>query len=246
MKGRNCLFNLRMQIVRCFSLLFLFPGTLLSAATAPLQEFKNATFVSAEYNDGDSFAVRFEHDGKTEEHVVRLYFVDAFESKTDSDSDRQRLREQTRYFGFESENRKRGSEFGKRAAVRVSKLLSKPFTIYTAFKLAQGRSKKPRIYVMITTSDGKDLAKILVQEGLARAYGIGRKLPDGISAKDYREHLRDVELEAAVKKRGAWELANFDRIVEVREEFRREKRVGDAEVTAGETAEREEREEKSD
>ena len=149
-------------------------------------------------------------------------------------------------FGLDSEDRKKGSEFGKRAAALACKLLSKPFTVHTAFKAAQGRSKKPRIYVMITTSDGKDLAKILVQEGLARAHGIGRKRPDGISAKDYREHLRDVELEAAVKQRGAWELANFDRIVELREEFRREKRAGDAEVTEGETAEREEREGKSD
>ena len=52
----------------------------LAAASQSLQEFHDATFVPAEYNDGDSFRVRYTRDGKPEENVVRLYFVDAFES----------------------------------------------------------------------------------------------------------------------------------------------------------------------
>lgn len=193
-------------------------------AAEKLQEFKGAEFVPTEYNDGDSFRVRFVLDGKTDEQVVRLYFVDAFEQKADSTTNKRRLLEQTRYFGFSDENRRRGMEFGTRAKVRVEELLSKPFTLYTSFASALGRSKKPRIYGMIKTADGQDLAALLVREGLARVHGVGHRRPDGLTSKDYEQLLGDLQLEAAVKKLGAWAVSDFDRIAELREEQRADDR----------------------
>src|SRR3954447_632299 len=78
----------------------------------PLQNFEGATFVNAEYNDGDSFRIRYIHNGQPEESVVRLYFVDAFESTIGQESDKRRLLEQTREFGFAAKDRARGVEFG--------------------------------------------------------------------------------------------------------------------------------------
>ena len=159
----------------------------LATASQSLQEFRGATLVPAEYNDGDSFRVRYIHDGKPEENVVRLYFVDAFESIVAQDSDKRRLLEQAREFGFAQKDRVRSVEFGKRAAARVAELLAKPFTLHTAFASALGRSRKPRIYGMITTAQGEDLAAILVREGLARVHGVEHERPDGVSGVDYEK-----------------------------------------------------------
>ena len=86
---------------------FLAPILLAGLAASPqsLQEFRGATLVPAEYNDGDSFRVRYTRDGKPEENVVRLYFVDAFESIVAQDSDKRRLLEQAREFGFAQKDR---------------------------------------------------------------------------------------------------------------------------------------------
>lgn len=195
-----------------------------AVAAKALQGFPGATLVRTDYNDGDSFRVRFERNGQTEEKVFRLYFVDAFESVTAFASDRTRLLEQTRDFGFPKKDRARGVEFGQRANARVSEILSEPFTLHTAFAVALGRSQKERFYAMITTAQGEDLAAILVHEGLARVHGVGRSRPDGISGADYEKQLGDLELDAAVKRRGAWSVSDFDQLPALREEQRREKR----------------------
>jgi endonuclease YncB( thermonuclease family) len=196
-------------------------GTLAADA---LQEFPNAVLVPTTYNDGDSFRVRFVRNGNVEEKVIRLYFVDTFESTVEFKSDQERLLEQTREFGFTKKDRARGIEFGKRATARVAELLSEPFTLHTAFAVALGRSRKERHYGMITTASGEDLAAILVREGLARVHGVVRKRPDGTSGSDYEKHLEDLQLEAAVKRLGAWSVSDFDQLPEIREEQRRAER----------------------
>ena len=205
---------------------FLAPILLADLAATPhsLQEFRGATFVPAEYNDGDSFRVRYTRDGKPEENVVRLYFVDAFESIVAQDSDKRRLLEQAREFGFAQKDRVRSVEFGKRAAARVAELLSKPFTLHTSFASALGRSRKPRIYGMITTAQGEDLAAVLVREGLARVHGVEHERPDGVSGVDYEKVLADLALQAAVDRRGAWSVTDVDHLVEIRDEQRVEDR----------------------
>lgn len=217
-----------MRLIAAIS--FLVPVLVANLATAsqPLQEFRGAIFVPAEYNDGDSFRVRYTRDGKAEENVVRLYFVDAFESIVAQDSDKRRLLEQAREFGFAQKDRVRSVEFGKRAAARVAELLSKPFTLHTSFASALGRSRKPRIYGMITTARGEDLAAILVQEGLARVHGVEHERPDGVSGVDYEKTLTDLALQAAVERRGAWSVTDVNHLVEIRDE----QRVEDRELAA--------------
>jgi len=196
----------------------------LATASQSLQEFRGATFVTAEYNDGDSFRVRYIRDGKPEENVVRLYFVDAFESIVTQDSDKRRLLEQAREFGFAQKDRARSVEFGKRAAARVAELLSKPFTLHTSFASALGRSRKPRIYGMIITAQGEDLAAVLVREGLARVHGVEHERPDGVSGVEYEKILADLALQAALERRGAWSVTDADHLVEIRDEQRVESR----------------------
>jgi endonuclease YncB( thermonuclease family) len=195
-----------------------------AVAADALQEFPGTVLVPASYNDGDSFRVRFTQNGILEEKVIRLYFVDTFESIVEFKSDQERLLEQTREFGFAAKDRPRGVEFGKRAAARVGELLAEPFTLHTAFAVALGRSRNQRYYGMITTAKGDDLAAILVREGLARVHGVVRKRPDGTSGSDYEKHLEDIQLEAAVKRLGAWSVSDFDQLPEIREEQRRAER----------------------
>jgi endonuclease YncB( thermonuclease family) len=110
-------------------------------------------------NDGDSFVVRFA-DGRRE--MVRLYYVDAPESET---AYRDRLDEQGAYFGI---TREQAAKLGNEAAAFTAEALQEPFTMHTRWRLLFGR----RTLVLITTSTGDDLGELLVENGLARIYGI--------------------------------------------------------------------------
>ena len=195
--------------------ILMFAGIAMSYA-AELQKFSDARLINNPSNDGDSFLV--EADGKTLH--VRLYFVDCPETSTSSKSDARRVREQTRYFGLS--NPARVIHFGNKAKTFVEGRLAKPFTVYTAFANAMGRSRKGRIYAFITTSDGNDLASLLVKKGLARTRGTGRKTPDGIPRKEMIERLRDIEISAMLKRIGIWSESDPDRIAELRAKERNE------------------------
>jgi len=149
-------------------------GGILPSYAADLQMFSNVRLVNNPANDGDSFFV--EADGKT--YHVRLYFVDCPETSTGSRSDAQRVREQARYFGLSPATRI--IHFGNEAKTFIERILTKAFTVHTAFASALGRSAKGRVYGFIITADGDDLASLLVKNGLARTHGIGRKTPNGI------------------------------------------------------------------
>ena len=101
----------------------------IAEASDPLEVYRNATLVEAEYNDADSFRVRFKKDGKIVEEVIRLYYVDSPETTFATESDLRRVREQSRYFGVEDERRKLVIEYGEKARAFVLKALKKPFTI---------------------------------------------------------------------------------------------------------------------
>ncbi len=190
-------------------------GVALSQA-AELQKFSDARLINNPANDGDSFLV--EVDGKTLH--VRLYFVDCPETSTSSKSDARRVREQTRYFGLS--NPARIIHFGNKAKTFVEGRLANPFTLYTAFASAMGRSRKGRVYAFITTSDGNDLASLLVKNGLARTRGTGRKTPDGTLRNEMIERLKDAEISAMLKRIGIWSESDPDRIAELRAEQRSE------------------------
>ena len=195
----------------------IFGGIFLSHAS-DLQMFPNAKLVNNPANDGDSFLV--EANGKT--FRVRLYFVDCPETSVSSNSDARRVREQTRYFGLNSAERT--IYFGNEAKAFVGHILDKPFTVHTAFASALGRSAKGRVYGFITTSDGDDLASLLVKNGFARTHGIGRKTPNGIPRSEMIERLRDLETSAMLKRVGIWSESDPDRIAELRAKQRSEER----------------------
>ena len=203
-------------------LLLLFAGWTLHA-NETLQTFPGATLVEADWADGDSFPVKLP-DGR--QVTVRLYGVDCIEWHVSDETLARRLRAQRRYFGIAdtdaASSMKTARDFGKQAAFRTRELLTKPFTVHTAFAGARGNGEKERAYAFVTTAEGKDLAIVLVDEGLARAFGVTRQLPDGTSGNEYREALADHELTAAAEQKGIWAVTDWNHIVNDRAEERRE------------------------
>ena len=189
------------------------------AATSPLQTISNATYVAHTANDGDSFMAKLD---RAEPEMLRIYFVDALEKTASADSDKRRLRDQARHFGI-SDPRK-VIAYGEQAGLQTSNLLAQGFTVHTARARAPGRSKKPRIYAMVTLNDGRDLAAILVSSGLARAKGVTRARPDGTTSKEYMTFLADLELAAALGRKGLWAQADPDRLAGLRRSQRDEQR----------------------
>jgi competence ComEA-like helix-hairpin-helix protein len=191
-------------------------GGILPSFAAELQMFSNVRLINNPANDGDSFLV----ETNEKSFRVRLYFVDCPETFVSSKSGARRVREQTRYFGLTSAERT--IHFGNEAKTFVDHILAKPFTVYTAFASALGRSAKGRVYGFIITVDGKDLGSLLVKNGLARTHGIGRKTPDGVSRDEMMERLRDLEISAMLKRVGIWSESDPDRIAELRAKQRSE------------------------
>jgi competence protein ComEA len=180
-----------------------------------LEELPDPKFVETEFGDGDSFMVK---SGR-KSYVFRLYFVDCPETVVSSNNDHARLLEQARHFGVE--DRRVVKAYGEQAAKRVIELLrANNFTVHTSFASALGRSAKPRYYAFITLADGSDLAATLISEGLARAKGVKRASPDGISAVDIEALLEDLELSAAIGRKGLWSKSDPEKIVELRRQQR--------------------------
>ena len=214
-------------LILALSLLHSF--TTAHAAPESLATLPNCSLVPADWADGDSFRIRTK-DGK--EHTVRLYGADCLEWHVNDEADARRLREQRQYFGISRTGNSpeasitAAKNLGKSAADRTNSLLAKPFTVHTAFTSALGDGRHPRIYAFITLSDGRDLAAVLVSDGLARAFGVYRQSHDGKSREEYRESLRDLELLAARHNRGIWALTNWDNLTEER----RTQRADDADL----------------
>jgi competence protein ComEA len=75
--------------------------------------------------------------------------------------------------------------------------------------------------------DGRDLAGVLVEEGLARAFGVYRETPGGESKDEFRDAMRDLELQAAKRGRGIWRDTNWETLpVERRQQRREEAELG--------------------
>jgi len=195
--------------------ILMFEG-ILPSYCADLQMFSDAKLVDNVSNDGDSFFV--EANGKS--FHVRLYFVDCPETSTSSNNVARRVREQTRYFGLS--HPVSTIHFGNEAKAFVERILAKPFTVHTAFASALGRSAKGRVYGFVITSDGADLASLLVKNGFARTYGVGRETPHGLPRNEMIERLRDIETSAMLKRVGIWSESDPDQIAEFRAEQRRE------------------------
>jgi endonuclease YncB( thermonuclease family) len=178
------------------------------------QVFKNSVLKESDSNDGDSFHVM----AGNRHLLVRLYFVDCPETSAWAKSDARRLGEQMRYFGLPSVVDT--VHFGKLAAKFTKAVLSEPFTLYTSFATAPGRSSVKRIYGFIETAKGDDLASLLVKSGLARTYGVRRKTPRGVTHDEMAFRLEDMEVVAMLKRNGIWARSDPERIVELRAQIK--------------------------
>lgn len=187
-------------------------------AAAELERFTNVQLVENPSNDGDSFVVK---EGDRQLHL-RLYFVDCPESVATTDADAKRIREQAFYFGIP--DAKRILEFGREAKEFTARALAKPFTIHTAFAGALGRSPGGRVYAFVTMSDGKDLGRLLVESGYARAYGTKRTGPDGKGAEEFQKELQDSESEAMLKRKGVWAATDVTVLAKLRAQQREEEK----------------------
>ncbi|MFN2540598.1 MAG: thermonuclease family protein [Chthoniobacterales bacterium] len=183
----------------------LFVTLLLSATWASAAEkewvtLNDCKYVDSESNDGDSFHVRCSE----KEFTARLYFVDTPETNLRYGD---RTREQSLHFGITLDETMNA---GLKAAERVRALLQKPFVVRTLWASAAGRGREARYNVLIEV-DGKNLAEILISEGLARAKGVGHELPDGEKSRDYMDQLRALEEEAQAKRLGAWSTSTKEK-----------------------------------
>ena len=192
---------------------------LCGASAQELQKFEGCRYVEADWADGDSFPVRLP-DGK--EIVLRLYYVDCNEVSAATETDQRRVRDQSSYFGID--DHQITLESGRLAAEKTKTLLAEPFTVHTAFASAPGRSAKPRTYGFVTLSDGRDLGETLVGDGLARSYGVRRNTPEGLNAEAAEAKMDDLELGAAIARRGIWAKTDPQRLVALREDRRVEER----------------------
>lgn len=189
--------------------------------SAPLQSFEKARLLPLP-GDGDSFYVEINRNGTPEKLLVRLYFADAPESDAGMEADRRRIIEQMRYFGVASPQIV--LDFGRRAKEFREKLLAEPFVVHTSFARAPGRSGVGRVYAMITTASGNDLAALLIREGLARAQGVARSTADGILADEYAARMADLEAGAMLSRKGIWAKSDPELLAVGRQEGRAESR----------------------
>jgi DNA uptake protein ComE-like DNA-binding protein len=167
-----------------------------SAALKDWERLENCQLVPSSANDGDSFHVRC----KGTEYVVRLYMVDAPETKSVSP---ERLIEQAQYFGIDVPH---VIEVGKQATSFVQKELSEPFTVITRRASGMGRSDIQRFYAFVQTKTGRDLGELLVANGLARVHGTHAAPPGIASAADEVQKLEELAQRAKAQNRGGWSV----------------------------------------
>ena len=174
----------------------------LAAATKPMEKLTDCQYVANAENDGDSFRVR----SGEKEFLVRLYFVDAPETNLRYPD---RTREQAEYFDATLDETLKG---GRAARDLVRDTLKEPFTVWTRYASAAGRSAEPRYYVYILVTekgpDGKPVTKgldeLLVSKGLALVKGVNPNLPTGEKAAAHVEKLKALEADAKKGKAGLW------------------------------------------
>ena len=172
------------------------PAPKKAPAGKPWQRLDGCTWKADRWNDGDSFHVITGDEGL--EIVARFYFIDTPEAET---AYRDRIAEQAAYFGITKEQ---AVDIAHEAAAFTEKQLAAPFTVWTRWRSALGRSALGRNYVIIITADGRDLNELLVENGLARIYGTKTALFDGRDSKKYVARLAELEAKAKAEKRGGW------------------------------------------
>jgi endonuclease YncB( thermonuclease family) len=168
------------------------------SAAGKWKVYEDATLIKNDFNDGDSFHVMC---GKYH-YIFRLYYVDTPET---SASYPDRVQAQADYFDITF---KEALKIGDDATRFTDKLLSrKSFTVYTKKEDARGNSKRKRYFAMIKIGDDW-LSTLLVENGLARVYGMRTDLPDnGKPIRKYSARLKARERTAKKEHKGAWKYS---------------------------------------
>lgn len=165
-------------------------------------KWDHCEYFEGPHSDGDSIEIL--RGGKR--HVFRLYFVDCVEKNPASAA---RRAEQGLYFGL-----KPSGDLALRAAYLARnftrKQLREPFTVYTRWQPVDPEGDNPAVRAFVETASGEDLAKLLVEQGLAiirHGQSAVSDHPDGRTGEEVSSDLRRSEAEARALKRGAWGLA---------------------------------------
>lgn len=156
---------------------------------------RNCRLEAEAYGDGDSFHIR----SGSNEHIIRLYFVDCPETDESFPS---RVKEQASYWNLTPS---KTIALGQKATAFSRKMLTRPFTVVTRFEDARGNSFEPRYFgFVIPDASAKDLAESLVGNGLARVYGAPARRPGGRHVEAEWRHLKRLENTAKVQRLGGW------------------------------------------
>ena len=164
------------------------------AIRAQWQTYTQCRLRTDEYGDGDSFHVQTAR----RDYIFRLYFVDCPE--TDG-SLADRIKDQAAYWDISPQDVIR---LGKKAEEFTRAALSREFTVQTRKEDAQGNSRAPRYYAIVTDESGRDLAEALVENGLARVYGRAAEPGGGLPERKMWQRLEAAERRAKERKAGGW------------------------------------------
>ncbi len=191
-----------LPLLRFLTALAVLAASISGAYAQTWEKLENLRLAPEQPGDADSFYVT---DGTQTRHL-RLYLVDAPETDASDPTMARRLREQTRYFGLPDASTT--LKHGRAAREKIGAWLAQPFVAHTTGAAGLGRSSEPRVYAYVVTADGRDLGELLVEQGLARAHGVGRARWDGVPQPEQRARLADLELAAALARRGVWADSN--------------------------------------
>lgn len=180
-------------------LTFFSPAAFGASSSKPFQKIEACSWKADRWNDGDSFHLITGDAGR--EIVARLYFVDTPEAET---AYRDRLDEQAAYWSI---TREQATVIAHESTKFTEERLRKPFTVWTRWRSALGRSALGRVYCIVHDSTGRDLNELLVENGLARIYGVRNPLPDGRDSRSYLARLAELEANAKKDRKGAWRFA---------------------------------------
>ncbi|HEY5895253.1 MAG TPA: helix-hairpin-helix domain-containing protein [Chthoniobacterales bacterium] len=156
---------------------------------------RNCQLNTEAYGDGDSFHIR----SGSNEHIVRLYFVDCPETNGAFPG---RIAQQAAHWGLTPPET---IQLGQKATTFSRKALARPFTVVTRFEDARGNSGEPRYFgFVIPEASTKDLAELLTVNGLARVYGASARRPGGRDVPEQWQQLHRLENEAKAHCVGGW------------------------------------------
>jgi endonuclease YncB( thermonuclease family) len=181
-----------------------FSGAAWAQSASGWEKLESCQYIAGPHSDGDSVETLYQ--GK--KYVFRVYFVDCIEKNPDS---RERRAEQARSFGITGPDQEtQALRLGRQAATQTRLWLERPFTVYTRWEKVSPGTTNPAFRAFIETADGKDLAGLLVDEGLA-IIRRGRSISDhplGHGGQGIRQDLVRQESQARQQGKGAWGVAS--------------------------------------